>query len=88
MIVYHILFHTKSCLLRSTKSRIHSLWQFDKLVTNCAKRVHRAVLIWGTLEMGLMKYLWVSLGTGRSNKIRKAMFMYSLNPSSLPKPTK
>ena len=49
----------KSCLLRSTKSRIHSLWQFDKLVTNCTKRVHKTVLIWGTLEMGSMKYLWV-----------------------------
>ena len=62
----------KSCLLRSTKKRIHSLWQFDKLVTNCTKRVHKTVLIWGTLEMGSMKYLLVSLG--RSNKMRIAMF--------------
>ena len=62
----------KSCLFRSTKSRIHSSWQFDKLVTNCTKWVHKTVLIWGTLEMGSMKYLWVSLG--RSNKMLIAMF--------------
>ena len=76
MIVYDILFHAKcaidsrflhntvlkSFLLGSTKGRIHILWQFDKLVTNCTKRVHKTVLIWGALEMGSMNYLWVSLG--------------------------
>ena len=61
---YRFLHNTvlKSCLLRSTKGRIHILWQFDKLVTNCTKRVHKTVLIWGALEMGSMNYLWVSLG--------------------------
>ena len=51
---------------------MHSFWHFDKLVTNCTKWVHKTVLIWGTLEMGSMKYLWVSLGS--SNKMRIAMF--------------
>ena len=51
----------KSCLLKSTKSRIHSLCQFDKLVTNCNKRVHKTVLIWGTLVIGSMKYLWACI---------------------------
>ena len=43
-------------LLRFTKSRIHSFLQFNKLITNCTKRVPKTVLIWGTLEIGSMKY--------------------------------
>ena len=62
----------KSCLLRSTKSRIHSLWQFNKLVTNCTKRFHETVLIWGILGMCSIKYLWGSLC--RSIKMRIEMF--------------
>ena len=53
------------------RKRIHSLWQFDKLVTNCTKRVHKTVLNMRNIRNGLneisMGFSWYIKSNANSN---------------------